>query len=113
MRLNKQDFVELLKAPLLNKISMADAESKVAAGAVWLDVRFPSEYEYDHLPNAVNAPLHEIRSMLDKLDKSKLYIAYCQTGRRSSAAAFILAQNGFKVVVLENGTRAGRSQTPT
>lgn len=105
MRLNKQDFVELLKAPLLNKISMADAEAKVAAGATWLDVRFPSEYKFDHLPNAVNAPLHEIRNVLNTLDNQKPYIAYCQTGRRSSAAAFILAQHGFSVFVLDGGTR--------
>jgi rhodanese-related sulfurtransferase len=105
MRLNKQDFVELLKAPLLSKISMTEAESKATAGAVWLDVRFPSEYKYDHLPNAINTPLHEIRSVLSTLDKNKAYIAYCQTGRRSSAAAFILAQHGFNVSVLDGGTR--------
>lgn len=109
LRLNKQDFVELLKAPLLNKISMADAEANVAAGAVWLDVRFPSEYKFDHLPNAINAPLHEIRDALGTLDKQKKYIAYCQTGRRSSAAAFILAQHGFNVHVLEGGTRAAKA----
>jgi rhodanese-related sulfurtransferase len=109
MRLNKQDFIELLKAPLLNSIAMKDAESKVASGAVWLDVRFPSEYKFDHLPNAVNTPLHEIRSVLNTLDKQKPYIAYCQTGRRSSAAAFILAQNGFDVFVLDGGTRSTRS----
>jgi rhodanese-related sulfurtransferase len=84
---------------------MKDAESKVASGAVWLDVRFPSEYKFDHLPNAVNTPLHEIRNVLNTLDKQKPYIAYCQTGRRSSAAAFILAQNGFDVFVLDGGTR--------
>ena len=109
MRLNKLDFIELLKAPLLSKISMTNAKKKVATGAVWLDVRFPSEYKFDHLPDALNAPLHEIRSVLNTLDKQKSYIAYCQTGRRSSAAAFILAQNGFNVVVLDGGTRHGAS----
>jgi rhodanese-related sulfurtransferase len=109
MRLNKQDFIELLKAPLLNNIPMADAEAKVAAGAVWLDVRFPSEYKFDHLPGAINAPLHEIRNVLGTMDKQKQYIAYCQTGRRSSAAAFIMAQHGFSVSVLDGGTKASRS----
>jgi len=42
------------------------------------------------------------------LDKSKQYITYCQTGCRSSAAAFIMVQKGFKVFVLEGGTRAAR-----
>jgi rhodanese-related sulfurtransferase len=111
MRLNKQDFVELLKAPLLDSISMAEAETKVVAGAVWLDVRFPSEFKFDHLPSAVNTPLHEIRSVLNTLDKRKTYIAYCQTGRRSSAAAFILAQHGFNVFVLNGGTRTPRNES--
>jgi rhodanese-related sulfurtransferase len=109
MRLNKQDFVELLKAPLLNKIGMVEAEAKIAAGAIWLDVRFPSEYKYDHLPSAVNTPLHEIRNVLNTLDKHTPYITYCQTGRRSSAAAFILAQHGFNVFVLDGGTKSTRS----
>ena len=106
LRLNKQDFIELLKAPIVNTVNMQEAQKRVANGAVWLDVRFETEYKYHHLDGAVNSPLHELRSKIDWLDKDKEYIVYCQTGRRSSAAAFILAQFGIKAVVLENGTRA-------
>ena len=105
LRLKKQDFIELLKAPIVSTISMAEAKAKVAAGAEWLDVRFESEYAYHHIEDAINAPLHELRNYVSQLDDSKEYIAYCQTGRRSSAAAFILAQLGFKALVLEGGTR--------
>jgi len=104
--LKKQDFVELLKAPIVNTISMADAKAKVANGAEWLDVRFASEFNYHHIEGAINAPLHELRSYVSQLDNSKEYIVYCQTCRRSSAAAFILAQYGLKAVVLEGGTRS-------
>ena len=106
LRLNKQDFIELLKAPIVNTVNMQEAQKRVANGAVWLDVRFETEYKYHHLDGAVNSPLHELRSNIDWLDKDKEYIVYCQTGRRSSAAAFILVQFGIKTVVLENGTRA-------
>ena len=106
LRLKKQDFVELLKAPIVSTINIADAKTKVAAGAEWLDVRFESEYAYHHIEGAISAPLHELRSTLTQLDDTKEYIVYCQTGRRSSAAAFILAQFGFKAVVLEGGTRS-------
>ena len=107
LRLKKQDFIELLKAPIINTINMANAEAKVASGvAEWLDVRFASEYSYHHLDGAINAPLHELRSYISQLDNAKEYIVYCQTGRRSSAAAFILAQSGFKALVLEGGTRS-------
>ena len=64
------------------------------------------EYNDLHIAGSINIPLHEIRSMMGELDPSKDYVAYCQTGRRSSAAAFILAQHGFNVYVLEGGTRA-------
>jgi rhodanese-related sulfurtransferase len=108
LRLNKTDFIELLKAPLISQVSMSEARQRLQGGALWLDVRLPTEYKFDHLPGALNAPLNEIRSLIDKLEKGKQYIAYCQTGRRSSAAAFILIEYGLKVVVLEGGTRGAR-----
>jgi rhodanese-related sulfurtransferase len=108
LRLNKIDFIELLKAPLISQVSRSEAEQQVKNGAIWLDVRFPTEYKFDHQPNALNAPLNEIRTLVDKLEKDRKYIAYCQTGRRSSAAAFILIEHGLKVVVLEGGTRGIR-----
>ncbi|OGV77049.1 MAG: cyclic nucleotide-binding protein [Methylotenera sp. RIFCSPLOWO2_02_FULL_45_14] len=104
-RLNKKDFVELLKAPLIKQVNWAEAEEKVKAGAVWADVRLPSEYHFDPIQGAINLPLNEIRQLLVSLDKNIPYITYCQTGRRSSAAAFILAQAGFNVHVLAGGTR--------
>lgn len=106
LRLNKKDFIELLKEPLISQVSRAEAEAKVATGAVWADVRLPSEYSFDHIQDAINVPLNEIRKHASELDKTKTYVLYCQTGRRSSAAAFILAQHGFDVVVLKDGTRA-------
>ena len=105
-RLKKEDFVELLKKPVVNMVNMDEAKQRVEAGAVWMDVRFESEFEYHHIEGAINAPIHELRSKVDWLDNDKEYIAYCQTGRRSSAAAFILAQYGISAVVLKGGTRS-------
>ncbi len=103
LRLKKQDFLELLKEPLLHRISYQDAKQKVAQGAVWLDVRHPPEYRYDKLPGAINVPLNDVRNAIGVLNKTTTYIAYCQSGRRSAAAAFILAQAGYDVYVLEDG----------
>jgi len=103
LRIKKQDFLELMKEPLLHRISFAEAKEKVKQGAVWLDVRHPPEYRYDKLPGAINVPLNDIRNAIGVLSKATPYIAYCQSGRRSAAAAFILAQSGYDVYVLENG----------
>jgi len=106
LRLNKTDFIELLKAPLINYVSLQQAEAKIKGGAAWLDVRLPSEYKFDHFSTAVNVPLNQLRNLMVGLDKKSQYIVYCQTGRRSSAAAFILMQNEFDVLVLKGGTRS-------
>ena len=103
LRLKKQDFLELMQEPLLHRINYQDARQKVAQGAVWLDVRHPPEYRHDKLPGAINVPLNDIRNAIGVLNKATPYIAYCQSGRRSAAAAFILAQAGYDVCVLENG----------
>lgn len=108
LRLAKHDFIALLKEPLLNKIQMASATAKVAAGAQWLDVRYPSEFQYDRLPGAINIPLAEIRNAFNVLDKSREFVVYCQSGRRSAAAAFLLAHRGFKVFLLDGGLWAVR-----
>lgn len=105
LRLNGPDFIELLREPLLRRIGFDAASARVRRGALWLDVRYPSEYQYDKLPGAINVPLAEVRNMFAVLDRTKEYIAYCQSGRRSAAAAFLFAQRGFKVWLLEGGLK--------
>lgn len=107
LRLAKQDFNELLREPLLHGINMEQARQKVLNGAQWIDVRYPSEYQYDRLPGARNIPLSEIRNAFGALGMDEEYIVYCQSGRRSSAAAFLLAQRGYHVFVLEGGLWGG------
>lgn len=103
MRLEKHDFDELLKAPAVGVLTVAEARQKVREGAIWLDVRLPDEYDTGALPAAIRMPLQSLRSKIRLLDNSRLYITYCDTGRRSMAAAFLLRDAGFDVSVLEGG----------
>jgi rhodanese-related sulfurtransferase len=103
LKLSKKDFVELLREPLLQRISAEDARAKVADGAQWIDVRYPSEFQYDKLPGAINIPLSDIRNAFGALDKGKEYVLYCQSERRSAAAAFLMAQRGYRAYVLAGG----------
>lgn len=105
MRLAKEDFNELLKEPLLDRVTPDEAKVRIAKGNSWLDVRHVTEFNHSHLKGAINIPLHELRMRMKELDKEKEYICYCGTGRRSSAAAFLLVQNGFKIVVLVGGVQ--------
>lgn len=106
LRLDRADFIRLLREPLLQRIDAGEARHRVAAGAVWLDVRFPAEYRQDGLPGALNIPLNELRDAIPNLKRDMEYIVYCQSGRRSSAAAFLLSQRGLRASLLEDGLKS-------
>jgi CRP-like cAMP-binding protein len=103
MRLSKDDFNALLKEPMLSWISLDEANERVTQGAKLLDVRLESEHQNNGLPGSVNIPLFMLRLKADSLNPSVPYIVYCDTGRRSSAAAFLLSERGFETYVLQGG----------
>ena len=107
MRLSKQDFVELLKKPLLHYIDYDLAMESVREGDVWLDVRLQEEHANYSFEGSINVPLAMIRDKAPILVPGKKYIVYCDTGRRSAAAAFLLSQRGLDVSVLEGGLNKG------
>ncbi len=103
MRLGKDDFRTLLNEPLLEWTDYEEAALLVSNGAKWLDVRLPSEFENYHLPDALNIPLYFMRLKMKNLDKEAHYIVCCDSGRRSSAGAYILNERGFQASVLKGG----------
>jgi CRP-like cAMP-binding protein len=106
MRLGKNDFQTLLNEPLLQWVDQDKAREIVAKGGKWLDVRLPSEFQNFRIDGAVNIPLYFIRLKLNALDKNTQYVVCCDTGRRSSAAAYILSERGFEAYVLRGGLGA-------
>ena len=103
MRLDRDDFQSLLNEPMIMSLEHEDADEAVTQGGKWLDVRVPSEFKAFSKANATNLPLYLLRHKLDVLDRKTPYVVYCDTGRRSSAAAFILNQQGFETAVLKGG----------
>ena len=102
-RLSKENFLNLLTEPTLDKVDYAEAKEKVAAGAEILDVRLPNEYASAHIKGCKHFPLIFIRMKAGTLDSSKEYILYCDTERRSSSAAFLLAEHGLTISIIKNG----------
>lgn len=103
MRLAKEDFNALLKEPMLSWIDLPAAQELIENGAKWLDVRLESEHANTGLNGSENIPLFMLRMKVDSLDEKVPYIVYCDTGRRSSAAAFLLSERGFQVYCLTGG----------
>lgn len=103
MRLAKDDFIELLKEPVLKSVSYADAGTLVTDGAIWLDVRLTSEHKNENIPGSINIPLYLLRLNANKLSHEHKYIVYCDTGSRSASATYILNERGYDAYLLEGG----------
>jgi len=105
-RLSKDNFLELLNEPMIEKTDYTSANLKVNNGdAIWMDVRLPAEFESAHIKDAAHVPLIFLRMKIKELDPMVNYILYCDTERRSSSASFILSEKGFKTSVLLNGIK--------
>lgn len=105
MRLAKRDFLELMQDPVQKWVDYEEACKIIECGGRWLDVRMPAEYQKGALDKAINLPLYLLRMKLTSLEPGTQYVVYCDTGRRSSAAAFILVQSCFETYVLRGGLR--------
>jgi len=104
MRLNKDDFNSLLNEPLLNWVTYEEGKKLVESeDAIWFDVRLPAEHKAKHIKNSINIPLIFLRMKANSLDKDKKYVIYCDTGRRSSAASFLLNEKDIESYVLKDG----------
>ncbi|MBF7729287.1 cyclic nucleotide-binding domain-containing protein [Pseudomonas sp. N040] len=106
LRLERQDFLSLLKAPLVAEVPFSEAARLFNEGAQWLDVRLQDEYEQAHALDALHMPLHLLRLKARLLDPQRRYLCYCDTGKRSATAAFLLAQQGYRVHALRDGMDA-------
>lgn len=103
LRLSKEKFDTLLKQPLVQWVNLAEANQLVRDGAIKIDVRTENEFIHNGLKGSLNIPLYLVRLKAPTLDPNRRYLLYCDTGVRSEAAAFILANRGFDISVLRGG----------
>lgn len=60
-----------------------------------IDVRKKSEYDSEHVVDAINIPLNKINDHLAEFPKDKPFVLHCAGGYRSMIAASILKQRGW------------------
>ncbi len=81
------------------QISVSDLHGMLAESEIQIvDVRRPAEYDTGHVPGAESVPLADLKksSLLPDLDRAETTAVICAGGYRSSAAASILQQLGYK-----------------
>jgi rhodanese-related sulfurtransferase len=101
--LGKGDYQTLIHSELVKSISAENALKRGQEGAVFLDVRYEEEYYDLHLQDAIQISLPELRLRLKELDLRTQYIPYCDSSRRSSVAAMILSEAGYRAEYLKGG----------
>ena len=106
LRLSKTDFDNLIKQPVVELISLEQAEALTDRDPQWIDVRQPEEHYLSAIEGSVNIPLSRLRENLPYLSKSKPYVVYCDNGHRSSCAVYMLTAYGYEAYVLENGVQS-------
>ncbi|MFX1504326.1 MAG: rhodanese-like domain-containing protein [Promethearchaeota archaeon] len=100
--LSFQNSIKTVKAQAITNISVHEAYAMINNSALYpkliiLDVRDQSEYDVNHICNAILIPVTELESRIDELESynNTEIIVYCQTGGRSTSASQILVNNGF------------------
>jgi hydroxyacylglutathione hydrolase len=79
----------------VQRISADEFSKRYSSQPLVIDVRKKSEFDSEHVLEAVNIPLNEINKHLAQFPKDKPFILHCAGGYRSMIAASILKQRGW------------------
>jgi rhodanese-related sulfurtransferase len=101
-----------LRTSDIHLVSAEELHDRVTgtSNLVLVDVRAPLEFEDGHIEGAVNIPAPDLRTRHTELDPDKPTFVVCSSGNRSSLAASILKQHGFKEVHNVAGGMTGYSE---
>lgn len=106
LRLTKDDFINLIQKPVLNAMPYAKIQDLLDSGAEWIDARPDSEFSVASIEGSINLPLNMLRLKAPELlDNNKQYVVYCEDGRRSAVATFLLLQRGYTAYFLQGGLK--------
>ena len=77
---------------------ITDYEAIMTADAQLIDVREPDEVEAGSLPGARNIPLGDIAQRRSEIDPDRAVVVFCRAGGRSTQAAELLTDSGYRDV---------------
>jgi glyoxylase-like metal-dependent hydrolase (beta-lactamase superfamily II)/rhodanese-related sulfurtransferase len=80
----------------VERITASELEASYGNKPLIIDVRKKSEFDSEHVLNAVNIPLNELNLRFAELPKNQAFILHCGGGYRSMIAASILKSRGLE-----------------
>ena len=101
--LNKKEVISPKKFKKLSK----------KKNTVILDVRTLEEYSSAHIPGAVLIDVQQpdFETKVQELDRSKTYLVYCRSGKRSETAALKMKAMGYRIYNLQGGIENWKGKT--
>jgi CRP-like cAMP-binding protein len=105
LRLEKDDFHELIAASQGEMVSATVAKSMLEDGYRLLDVRYEEEYEDERIDGSLLIPLPELRQRMREIDPGERYLVLCKGGKRAEVATMLLKQQRIKAATIEGGIR--------
>ena len=105
LRLEKDDFHELIAASQAETVSAAVAKAMLDEGYQLLDVRYEEEYDDEHIHGSILIPLPELRQRMGEIDPSARYLVLCKGGKRAEVATMLLKQRRIKAATIQGGIR--------
>jgi rhodanese-related sulfurtransferase len=105
LRLEKEDFDELIAGSQIETVSALLAKSMLEDGYRLLDVRYEEEFEDESIPGSILIPLPELRDRFTELDPKERYLVLCKGGKRAEVATMLLKQRRIKAATIAGGIR--------
>ena len=84
---------------LISNTPTVDLAAIIARKPFLVDVRKPEEFSSGHPKGAVNIPLDEIATNIEKFKTKKEIVVFCRSGNRSNQAKNILQSHGIANVI--------------
>ena len=81
-------------------VAVEAAREYLRNGALVIDVRSPEEFRREHLPQAINVPLGDLKEGVSRQvkDKSRPLLLHCLSGGRSGIGKGVLKRMGYQHV---------------
>jgi glyoxylase-like metal-dependent hydrolase (beta-lactamase superfamily II)/rhodanese-related sulfurtransferase len=95
----------------IHTISPSAFANKLNAKSIVVDARKPSEYEAEHVENAINIPLDTINENFQSIPKGNAFFLHCAGGYRSVIMASILKSRGIHNLINVEKGMSGIKQT--
>jgi CRP-like cAMP-binding protein len=100
MRVSNDDFARLIRPHLVAEVTLGEAETRIAQGARWLDLREDDIFVEGVLPGVLHVPISLLRLKRSTLQAQTSYVVYAADRATAELGCYLLAEFGLSACFL-------------